>query len=165
MIDEQGYRHGVGIVLINDDGEVFLAKRIGQQAWQFPQGGLLEGEEHEQALFRELNEETGLLQEHVDVLMQTKSLLAYDLPERFIRKRSTPLVIGQRQRWFLLKLKPQCEQNFQLDHSDAPEFDDWRWAHHEEALQEVVDFKHHVYQQLLDEFQELINEVKLNKAC
>ena len=91
MIDVDGYRPNVGIIVANDAGQLLWAKRIGQQAWQFPQGGIGPGETPEQAMYRELHEELGLLPEHVECLGVTRDWLRYKLPARFIRRRSYPL--------------------------------------------------------------------------
>ena len=104
MIDSEGFRPNVGIILANDIGQVLWAKRIGHNAWQFPQGGIHFGETPEQALFRELREEVGLLPEHVQIIAQTADWLHYRLPLRYIRSDSDPVCIGQKQKWFLLKL-------------------------------------------------------------
>ncbi len=104
MIDEDGFRPNVGIILANAQGQVLWARRVGQDAWQFPQGGIAENETPEQALFRELHEEIGLKQEHVRIVSCTQGWLRYRLPKRFLRYRSKPLCIGQKQKWFLLML-------------------------------------------------------------
>ena len=95
MIDSEGFRPNVGIILANDAGQVLWAKRIGHNAWQFPQGGIQHGETPEQALYRELREEVGLLPEHVQIIAQTKGWLRYRLPHRYIRTDSDPVCIGQ----------------------------------------------------------------------
>jgi putative (di)nucleoside polyphosphate hydrolase len=157
MIDERGYRHGVSVVLVNENNKIFLAKRVRQaDAWQFPQGGLQDGETYEQALFRELYEEVGLESSHVEILARMERLLSYDLPDKFIRRYSRPLCIGQSHRWFLLKLKPHCEQHIQLDRSDVQEFDRWMWVNHEEPLRRVIHFKQAVYRAALEEFQQFL---------
>ena len=102
MIDENGFRPNVGIILSNSDGKVFWGKRIGQRSWQFPQGGINEGETPLEAMFRELEEEVGLREEHVEVVGFTDDWLKYRLPKHLIRRRSTPTCIGQKQLWFLL---------------------------------------------------------------
>jgi putative (di)nucleoside polyphosphate hydrolase len=127
VIDSEGFRANVGIILCNDKRELFWGRRVGQDAWQFPQGGINENETPEQAMFRELKEEVGLDEKHVEVLGSTSHWLRYRLPKRFIRKHSTPLCIGQKQRWFLLRVR--CEESdFCLDRFDKPEFDSWRWV-------------------------------------
>ena len=100
MIDSQGYRANVGIVLHNDAGQLFWCKRAGQDAWQFPQGGITQNESPEDALYRELKEETGLSREDVEVVASSKQWLKYRLPPHLIRRKCFPKCIGQKQRWF-----------------------------------------------------------------
>jgi putative (di)nucleoside polyphosphate hydrolase len=159
VIDTEGYRANVGIVLCNAIGELFWARRIGEDAWQFPQGGIREHETAEQALFRELNEEIGLQDADVKVLGSTRDWLRYRLPEGLIRTESKPLCIGQKQRWFLLELTGP-ESNVCLDTGSRPEFDMWRWVEHQQPVQEVVAFKRDVYQQALDELLPLLTRRK-----
>ncbi|SPU57670.1 RNA pyrophosphohydrolase [Brevundimonas vesicularis] len=152
IFDAQGFRYNVGIVIINARNEVFWARRVGQNAWQFPQGGMVAGESAEQAMYRELNEETGLLPEHVELLAQTKSWLAYRLPLRFRRRRRQGMVqcIGQKQKWFLLRLKA-AESMVNLNVNDSPEFEQWQWVDFWRPALEVVHFKRRVYQAALEE--------------
>ena len=103
-IDAEGYRANVGIVLMRDNGEVFLGQRTGGRGWQFPQGGVRQGEPVEQALYRELHEEIGLTREHVTLAGSTSDWLRYRLPKRYVRRGRGPTCIGQKQRWFLLRL-------------------------------------------------------------
>src|SRR5690606_12784240 len=103
-IDQDGFRENVGIILANAEGKLLLAGRIGSKGWQFPQGGVLLGETPEEAMFRELHEEVGLKPDDVEVLGSTREWLRYRLPRRYIRHGATPLCIGQKQRWFILKL-------------------------------------------------------------
>lgn len=151
MIDSDGYRLNVGIVLSNRDGRLFWARRIGQEAWQFPQGGIRAGESPEQAMFRELTEETGLLPEHVRVVASTSRWLRYQLPKRLVRRGRKPVCIGQKQIWYLLRLVGS-DGCVRLDHSPRPEFDRWRWVSYWQPLKEVVSFKRPVYQRALQEF-------------
>ena len=104
MIDEQGFRPNVGIILTNSRGEVLWARRRGQNSWQFPQGGIQEDESPEQAMFRELTEEIGLVQSDVDLLACTAGWLKYRLPPQYMRHRRDPNFVGQKQKWFLLRL-------------------------------------------------------------
>ena len=150
MIDSEGFRANVGIIICNDKRELFWGRRVGQDAWQFPQGGINADETPEQAMYRELREEVGLEEEHVEILGSTKRWLRYRLPKRFIRKHSTPLCIGQKQRWFLLKVKCQ-ESDFCLDKFEKPEFDHWRWVDYWQPVKEVVFFKRNVYSRALKE--------------
>ena len=157
MIDSEGFRPNVGIILANDDGQVLWAKRIGHNAWQFPQGGIQFGETPEQALYRELREEVGLLPEHVQIIAQTKGWLRYRLPHRYIRPDSDPVCIGQKQKWFLLKLTAST-RNIQLDLSDPPEFDEWQWVSYWYPLGQVVNFKRDVYRKAMMELCMLMPE-------
>src|SRR3989338_7607090 len=104
VIDKAGYRYGIGIILVNENRQVFFAKRIGMVAWQFPQGGMKEEETPDEAMYRELKEEVGLNPDDVEVLSFTRRWLRYRLPGRLIRYHAKPLCIGQKQRWYLLKL-------------------------------------------------------------
>lgn len=150
MIDSNGYRPNVGIVICNRIGQVMWAKRIGQSSWQFPQGGIDKGEQIEQALFRELEEEVGLQESDVDVLHQTKDWLHYDLPQNYIRQHKDPVCIGQKQKWFLLGLESD-ESRVQLTGAVQPEFDDWRWVSYWYPINQVIDFKRDVYRRALEE--------------
>ena len=144
MIDSKGYRPNVGIILCNDEGRVFWAKRRGVNAWQFPQGGINDDEDPETAMYRELWEETGLQEQHVEILGRTRYWLRYQLPERYVRKNSLPLCIGQKQIWYLLRLLTE-DSTVRFDHCSKPEFDDWRWIDYWEPLKDVVYFKRKVY--------------------
>ena len=151
VIDAEGYRANVGIVIINNRGQVFWARRFGQHSWQYPQGGVDEGESAEQTMFRELREEVGLKPEHVKIIATTKHWLRYKLPKRLIRHESKPVCIGQKQKWFLLKLTGG-ESAVDLAHSDHPEFDDWRWVSYWYPVRQVVSFKREVYRKVMKEF-------------
>jgi putative (di)nucleoside polyphosphate hydrolase len=150
MIDSQGYRANVAIVLSNSQGQLFWAKRIGMDAWQFPQGGIRKDESAEDAMYRELQEETGLLPEHVKLIGCTQDWLRYRLPKRFIRKQSAPVCIGQKQIWYLLELLAE-DSEVRLDACRKPEFDQWRWVDFWHPVNEVVEFKRKVYEMALQE--------------
>ena len=156
MIDPDGYRANVGIILANDSGEVLWARRVGQDAWQFPQGGIKAHESPQQALYRELYEELGLLPRHVDLVGWTQGWLKYTLPRRFVRRRCTPLCIGQKQIWFLLRLAGR-ETEVKLDAHDRPEFDSWRWVNYWYPPSQVIYFKRRVYRQALRELAPLLS--------
>lgn len=152
MIDADGYRSNVGIIICNKNGQVLWAKRFGQHSWQFPQGGIKEGETPEQAMYRELYEEVGLKPEHVKVVVSSRQWLRYKLPKRLVRWESpTPICIGQKQRWFLLQLIAEEEQ-IGFDACGHPEFDDWRWVTYWYPVRQVVSFKRDVYRRALAEF-------------
>ena len=119
MIDEDGFRPNVGIIIHNDAGRVLWARRVGQDAWQFPQGGIKAHESPVEALYRELQEELGLSPTHVELIGQTRDWLRYRLPRRYIRRRPGTVCIGQKQRWFLLRLLGD-EDDVQVDASERP---------------------------------------------
>ncbi len=151
MIDSDGFRANVGIIICNRSGQVLWARRFGQHSWQFPQGGINEGESAEQAMFRELYEEVGLPRESVRIIARSRSWLRYRLPKRLVRQDSKPVCIGQKQKWFLLQL--QCDESrINLAASGHPEFDDWRWVSYWYPVRQVVSFKREVYRKVLDEF-------------
>lgn len=154
MIDSSGFRHNIGIILANHAGRVFWAKRIGRDAWQFPQGGMNLGETPEQTLFRELEEEVGLKAQDVTILARTERWLRYRLPPRMIRK-TEPVCIGQKQLWFLLRLEGN-DSLIQFDKTHKPEFDDWQWVSYWFPLRQVVSFKREVYRRALKELAPLL---------
>ena len=126
MIDRDGYRPNVAIVLCNAKNEVFWGKRIKEHSWQFPQGGIKSGESPEDAMFRELEEETGLLREHVRILGRTKNWLHYSVPNHWVKREWRGTYKGQKQIWYLLKLTGR-DCDIKLRASSHPEFDAWRW--------------------------------------
>lgn len=150
-IDRAGFRANVGIVLMRGSGELFLGGRVGGRGWQFPQGGVNRGERVEDALFRELKEEIGLAQQDVEVLGSTRGWLRYRLPRQYVRDRC----IGQKQRWFLLKLTAD-DANLRFDSTNLPEFDRWRWVDYWTPVREVVYFKRRVYVRALHDLGKLI---------
>ena len=155
MLDREGYRPNVGIVLLNGANEVFWGKRVGQHSWQFPQGGIQHGESPEEAMYRELHEEVGLLPEHVQIIGRTRDWLRYDVPEEFLRRQTANRMQrasyrGQKQIWFLLRLTGQ-DSDIHLRATEHPEFDAWRWHHYWIELDSVVDFKREVYELALSE--------------
>jgi putative (di)nucleoside polyphosphate hydrolase len=144
MIDPDGYRPNVGIVLMREDGRLFWARRVNRDGWQFPQGGMNTDETPLEAMYRELREETGLQPQHVAVLGATPGWLRYRLPQRCVRRGSRPTCIGQKQVWFLLQMR--CEEaDLCLDVTDKPEFDSWRWVDFWYPVDNVVTFKREVY--------------------
>lgn len=157
VIDSGGYRLNVGIILTRPDGLLLWARRIHQDAWQFPQGGIREQETPEQAMYRELEEEVGLEARHVTILGSTRGWLRYRLPERFVRRHQKPVCIGQKQVWFMLRLVGE-ERFVRLDLSEKPEFDNWRWVDYWQPLKEVVSFKRTVYRKALNELAPLIHD-------
>ena len=151
MIDENGYRANVGIIISNASGQVLWARRVGgANAWQFPQGGVDEGETPEQAMYRELYEEVGLSPKQVKVIAVTSNWLNYKLPKQFIREYQSPVCIGQKQKWFLLELLAE-DSAVVFDTTATAEFDCWQWVSYWYPLDQVIDFKRDVYRQALKE--------------
>lgn len=163
MIDRDGYRPNIGIILTNSEGQVFWARRCGRDGWQFPQGGIKYRETVEEALFRELHEEVGLLPAHVEVMGRTRNWLRYDIPQEF---RRTPkpntgrgrVFRGQKQIWFLLRLLTS-ESEVCLDATTTPEFDAWRWVDYWSPLDNIVEFKRQVYRLALTELAPLVDRM------
>ena len=150
MLDREGFRPNVGIILLNQKNQVFWGKRIRTHSWQFPQGGIDRGESPEQAMFRELHEEVGLLPEHVRIVARTRDWLRYEVPDRFIRRDARGHYKGQKQIWYLLQLV-EPDWNINLRATSHPEFDAWRWNDFWVPLDVVVEFKRGVYEMALTE--------------
>ena len=153
MVDKDGFRSNIAIVISDGLGRVLFAKRLGQRAWQFPQGGIDKGESVEQALYRELYEEVGLERSDVRIIQRTKKWLRYRIPVSMQRKNSKPLCIGQKQKWFFLELTGDASK-VRFDTSGTPEFDGWEWVNYWYPVNAVVSFKRNVYRHALQEFSE-----------
>ncbi|MDD3265553.1 MAG: RNA pyrophosphohydrolase [Burkholderiales bacterium] len=147
MLDENGYRPNVGIILLSHDKKVFWGRRKGEYSWQFPQGGLLDDEPLDNGMYRELNEELGLNPEHVEIIARTEDWIYYDVPGKW--NKSSSNYRGQKQIWYLLKFVGR-EHHIDVRHFDEPEFDAWRWVNYWEPIEHVVQFKQDVYRQVLD---------------
>ncbi len=157
VIDEEGYRANVGIILLHPKQQkVLWARRIRQTSWQFPQGGLNDGDSALSALYRELWEEVGLRPMDVEVVAVTKSWFKYRLPEVLLRKTDSTYV-GQKQKWFLLRLRG-ADSKINLNATSSPEFDDWRWVEFWYPLNQVIAFKRHVYRKALEMFYPLLKK-------
>lgn len=154
-IDRDGYRANVGIIVADRRGRLLLAGRAGRRGWQFPQGGIREGEAPQEAMYRELEEELGLTPEDVELLGSTAGWISYRLPERFVRRDSKPLCVGQKQRWFMLRFVAS-EDRLRFDTTDEPEFDRWRWVDYWRPVHEVIYFKRRVYARALHELAALL---------
>lgn len=154
MIDENGYRENVGIIICNNDGKLFWAKNCGKKrGWQFPQGGIMKNETLMEAMYRELYEETGLTHKNVEIVTHTKDWFYYQLPKNFIRQEEKQLCIGQKQKWFLLKLT-EHESCIKLECEDyKPEFDNYCWVDYWHPVEEVIFFKKDVYRAVLGELE------------
>jgi len=150
MIDRDGYRPNVGIIICNWKNEVFWGKRVKEHSWQFPQCGIKAGETPERAMFRELHEEVGLGSEHVKILGRTRDWLRYEVPEQWVRREWRGNYKGQKQIWYLLRLVGRdCDVHLRA--SEKPEFDAWRWNDYWVPLESVIEFKRDVYQLALNE--------------
>ena len=159
MLDRDGFRPNVGIILLNQRSQVFWGKRIRTHSWQFPQGGIDRGESPEQAMFRELHEEVGLHPQHVEVLARTREWLRYEVPDRFIRRDARGHYKGQKQIWFLLQLVGH-DWDLNLRATNHPEFDAWRWNDYWVPLDVVVEFKRGVYEMALTELARFVPRVE-----
>lgn len=155
MIDQNGYRLNVGIIITNKLGQLFWGKRVKAHGWQFPQGGVQAYETLEETMYRELAEEVGLTKADVEILAVTKRWLHYKLPVHMRRNLNTPVCVGQKQKWFLLLLT-SSDDKINLTAEGKPEFTDWRWVKYWEPLKHVVYFKRDIYQKVLAEFERTI---------
>lgn len=155
MLDKDGYRPNVGIILVNARNEVFWGKRVREHSWQFPQGGIKRGETPEQAMYRELHEEVGLRPEHVRIIGRTREWLRYDVPNNWVRREWRGHYRGQKQIWYLLRLVGR-DNDVCLRASEQPEFDAWRWHEYWIPLETVIEFKREVYRQALTELSRLL---------
>jgi putative (di)nucleoside polyphosphate hydrolase len=152
------YRKGVGLVLVNNLGQVFVAKRVQnasnnnllQNPWQMPQGGIDENEDEQESLFREMHEEIGLKQNDVRVMKKSETYYRYDLPEDVRAKLWSGKYKGQEQRWFCCFLQGS-ESNINLD-GEHPEFSSWKWISPYSLSSIVVDFKKDMYDKIFEEF-------------
>jgi putative (di)nucleoside polyphosphate hydrolase len=159
MIDTDGFRLNVGIILLNEGKRVFWAKRTGQEAWQFPQGGFKPLETPKRAMYRELYEEVGLRPEQIDVVSVIKGWLRYRLPPHLIRHHQKPLCIGQKQIWYLVRLN--CDDcNIRFNATQLPEFDDWKWVDFWYPIEHAAPFKKEVYTNALKTFAPLVMKPK-----
>lgn len=163
MIDADGFRPNVGIIIANGYGQVLWAKRIGQQAWQFPQGGINQNENPEQALYRELEEEVGLCAKSVNILACTKGWLRYRLPKHLVRHKSSPGFVGQKQKWFLLQLTAY-DKDVCVSEGESPEFDGWQWVSYWYPLGQVVSFKREVYRRAMTELAPCLRRIDKKKC-
>lgn len=151
IIDPQGFRLNIGIIIINRENQVLWARRFGQNAWQFPQGGVQQGERLEEALFRELKEELGLDPADVRIEDVTRKFLRYRLPPGLIRYDNHPVCVGQKQKWYLLRMLASNEA-IDLECSEKPEFEEWEWVPYWYPLRQVISFKKDVYRRALLHF-------------
>lgn len=159
MIDEDGYRPNVGIILLNNKNKVFWGRRKGENSWQFPQGGIYDSELPDEAMHRELNEELGLSKEHIEILAKTSNWLYYNVPDIYNRSKN-PHYKGQKQIWYLLKFIGE-DYHINVKYHKEQEFDAWRWVDYWIPINEVITFKQNVYQEALNQLSNFLNEIKL----
>jgi putative (di)nucleoside polyphosphate hydrolase len=148
------YRPAAGVMLLNREGKVFVAQRLDStlEAWQMPQGGLDEGEDPEEGALRELEEETGIRRELVEILARCPKELTYDLPEDLVGKLWKGRWRGQRQHWFLARFLGRDDQ---IDiATENPEFRAWKWADPDELPAMIVPFKKKLYEEVLAAFRD-----------
>lgn len=157
MLDDDGYRPNIGIILCNHHNQVLWACRCRHDGWQFPQGGMHKQESPEQAMYRELKEEVGLESNHVEILGRTRNWLRYDIPETLRGREPRSTFRGQKQIWFLLRFLGG-DDDVKLDACDAPEFDAWRWAAYWQPLNQIIEFKRNVYRQALTELEPFLTK-------
>ena len=154
VIDKNGYRKNVCIVIANNKEKVLLARRVNDKGWQFPQGGVLTGETYREAMYRELYEEVGLLQDDIEIIAATSRLYFYRLPEAFVNRHRKQICIGQKQKWYLLRLRASPKQ-INLNATAKPEFDSYKWMDYWDPIDEVIDFKRAVYMLALQQLDKL----------
>ena len=152
-------RKGVGVALLNNNNQIFVAKRIDNpnDFWQMPQGGIDKGENPLEAAFRELKEETGIGNADVEILGRTKTWHYYNVPKHLIKKENRSFYKGQRQIWFLLKFNG-LDTNITFSQSEESEFDAWKWIEFFEAPNMVIQFKKQVYCSALLELAPIVFE-------
>ena len=154
-LSELPLRSGVGIIVLNKDNKVFVAKRIDnpKNFWQMPQGGVDEGEDFLKAAYRELEEETSI--KNVDLIKELDGMITYELPERLLGIIWKGKYRGQKQKWFIMKFVGEDKEiNIKTKN---PEFLDWKWIDLDQMTEVVVDFKLHVYKELKEKVKKIIN--------
>ena len=153
--NSKGYRPNVAMVVINSTNKVLICRRKNTRTWQFPQGGIDNGEDIKKAMYRELSEVVGLSKEDVSLVGESEGTITYDIPKTIRSKVLGGKFKGQEQKWFLLKLnKDNCE--IKLDNEAFPEFDKYEWVSFWQPLNRIVDFKREAYRKALSELRFLI---------
>lgn len=156
---ELPYRPGVGLMIINDNCEVFVGKRADSkvEAWQMPQGGIDEGESEEKAALREMHEEIG--NDYGEILAITAKSYTYDIPEYLIPKLWNGKYRGQKQKWFLIKYLGK-DKDINISASKYSEFLEWKWSKIEELPNIIIPFKKQIYINVIEEFRDHILKLK-----
>ena len=153
--NNEGYRPNVAMVVMNSTNKVLICRRKNTRKWQFPQGGIDNGEDIKKAMYRELSEEVGLSKDDVSLVGESEGTITYDIPKTIRSKVLVGKFKGQEQKWFLLKLnKDNCE--IKLDNEAFPEFDKYEWVSFWQPLNRIVDFKREAYRKALSELRFLI---------
>ena len=148
-------RTGVGVIVLNQDNKVFVARRIdnAKNFWQMPQGGVDEGEDFLKAAYRELEEETSI--KSVKLIQELEGTITYELPDHLLGIIWRGRYKGQKQKWFLMKFTgDEKEINIKTKN---PEFLEWKWVNLNQITELVVDFKLHVYKELKEKVKKIIN--------
>ena len=153
--NNEGYRPNVAMVVINSMNKVLICRRKNTKTWQFPQGGIDNGEEIKKAMYRELSEEVGLSKDDVSLVGESEGTITYDIPKTIRSKVLGGKFKGQEQKWFLLKLKKDNSE-IKLDNETFPEFDKYEWVSFWQPLNRIVDFKREAYRKALSELRFLI---------
>jgi putative (di)nucleoside polyphosphate hydrolase len=158
------YRRGVGVMVLNAQGHVFVARRIDMvsEAWQLPQGGIDKGEDPERAAYRELEEETGIKPNQVTLLARSRGWLRYDLPDELIPMLWKGKYRGQEQQWFVMRLT--ANEDVINIATEQPEFSKWQWVELPKIVDMIVTFKQPLYRQLVDEFGHLATPIDTSEA-
>ena len=151
----EGYRPNVAMVVINSTNKVLICRRKNTKTWQFPQGGIDNGEDIKKAMYRELSEEVGLSKDDVSLVGESEGTITYDIPKTIRSKVLGGKFKGQEQKWFLLKLKKDNSE-IKLDNEIFPEFDKYEWVSFWQPLNRIVDFKREAYRKALSELRFLI---------
>jgi len=146
------YRNGVGIMMLNCDKKIFVGKRIdnNSDAWQMPQGGIDAGEDEDEAMYRELKEETGVIEKNVKFLKKSQDYFYYNLPYNLQKKFWGGKFLGQKQRWYLLEFIGD-EGSINIKTPD-PEFSEWKWVEAKNIIDSIVGFKRKMYEEVIEEF-------------
>ena len=154
--DPKLYRPCVGTMMINAAGEAFVGKRIDNKEgdwWQMPQGGVDDGEDLDEAMFRELGEETGVGREHLEIVARMEGELFYDLPPELHGKLWGGKYVGQRQAWYCVRFAGE-DSDIDLDAFEHPEFCEWKWVSPSLLPELIVPFKRDVYERVVREFED-----------